>query len=372
MMEERKADVIIVGAGPAGLGVAVLLQELGIDFLILEKEGVGASFKKWPKETQFISPSFTGNFFKMPDLNAVTPDTSPALSLLTEHPTGEDYAVYLEGLADFYELPIEVGVEVFSVAKERTSFALTTSVGAYQTEYLIWAAGEYQYPKKNGFPGADLCRHYADITSFSELKGEEHIVIGSYESGFDAATHLVKGGKRVTLLDSSNYLELVNSDSSYSLSPFTRDRIQEIRFDLEYVPETLVTSVEREEGQYRVRTLTGESFLSTEPPINCTGFATSLRLIEDLFLFKKGYPLLNEKDESTKTKNLFLVGPQVKHKNALFCFIFKYRQRFAIVAESVARRKRVNRRTIKEALKDYKELNFYLKDLSCCDGECVC
>ena len=66
----KTIDVIVVGAGSAGIGVAVVLKRMGINFQILEKEEVGASFKKWPEETQFISPSFTGNFFKMPDLNA--------------------------------------------------------------------------------------------------------------------------------------------------------------------------------------------------------------------------------------------------------------------------------------------------------------
>ncbi len=60
-------DVVIVGAGPAGIGVAVLLHNLGISYIVLEKSTIGASFKKWPKETRFISPSFTGNFFQMPD-----------------------------------------------------------------------------------------------------------------------------------------------------------------------------------------------------------------------------------------------------------------------------------------------------------------
>ena len=39
---------------------------------------VGESFLRWPAETRFISPSFTGNFFGAPDLNAITPDSSPA------------------------------------------------------------------------------------------------------------------------------------------------------------------------------------------------------------------------------------------------------------------------------------------------------
>ena len=372
MIEENKFDVIVVGAGPAGLGVAVLLKELGINFIILEKDTIGSSFKKWPKETRFISPSFTGNFFKMPDLNAITPDTSPALVLLNEHPTGNDYVVYLKRLSKLHDLPVLSGVNVVSVQKERNSFVLATSDGEYKSDYLIWAAGEYQYPKKDNFPGSEHCRHYSEIASFSDLDGDEHIVIGAFESGFDASVNLVKGGKKVTLLDDSNYLELVESDSSYCLSPFTRGRINEVINCVDYHPGTLAISVEFEEGSYIVKTLTGETFSSTQKPINCTGFTSSLTLVDELFHFRRGFPLLNEFDESLKTKNLFLVGPQVKHNNALFCFIFKYRQRFAIVAESIARRKRISRWTIKKVLKNYKDLNFYLKDLSCCDYDCVC
>lgn len=373
MTEDKKLDVIVVGAGPAGIGVGVLLKKLGINFIILEKDGIGASFKKWPKETKFISPSFTGNFFKMTDLNAITPDTSPALTLLTEHPTGEDYAAYLTVVSNHHSLPIYTGVNVTSVHKEGRSFVLATSFGEYGSKYLIWAAGEFQYPKKNNFQGSNLCTHYSEVASFSGLDGDEHIVIGAYESGFDAMANLAKEGKKVTLLDRSNYLELVKSDSSYCLSPFTRDRIKEVINRIDYHPETKVTSVAFEEGNYIVKTKNGETFSSAQKPINCTGFASSLTLVNKLFLFQKdGFPLLTERDESTETKNLFLVGPQVKHDKALFCFIYKYRQRFAIVAESIARRKRISRRTINKVLKDYKDLNFYLKDLSCCDGECAC
>lgn len=373
MIGGNKTDVIVVGAGPAGLGVSVLLKKLGIDFVILERDEIGSSFRKWPKETKFISPSFTGNFFKMVDLNAITPDTSPALSLLTEHPTGEDYVAYLEAVAHFNKLPIYTGVNVSSVEKNGSSFELATDHGKYECKYLIWAAGEYQYPKENSFQGSDLCTHYSEISSFSDVDGEEHIVIGAYESGFDAMANLVKEGKKVTLLDNSNYMEHVESDSSYCLSPFSRDRIHEVIDHLDYHPYTKATGVEFVDGSYVVKTKDGKTFSSAQKPIDCTGFASSLTLVSKLFLFgKDGYPLLSQVDESIETKNLFLVGPQVKHENALFCFIYKYRQRFAIVAEYIARQKRVSRRALNEVLKDYKELNFYLKDLSCCDGECVC
>ncbi|MEM1406338.1 MAG: NAD(P)/FAD-dependent oxidoreductase, partial [Bacteroidota bacterium] len=365
-------DVVIVGAGPAGLGIGIILQQLGIYYVILEKSSVGASFRKWPKETRFISPSFTGNFFKMPDLNAITPNTSPAFELLTEHPTGNEYANHLQSLSKYFHLAIDTNVEVKNIENKTDSFVVNTTSETYGCKIVIWAAGEYQYPKKLSFEGDHRCAHYSEVSSFSAVKGKESVVIGAYESGFDAAVNLVNVGKRVTLIDDSEYLDLVKSDSSYSLSPYTRDRIKGVLDNIAYHKKTRVEKVEFDNDKYIITTDNGKTFSSDDKPINCTGFGTSLKLVRGLFHFKKGYPLLTDCDESRKTKNLFLVGPQVKHGDALFCFIYKYRQRFAIVAEKIAERLKVPRKEVDEVIISYKNNNFYLDDLDCCDDECVC
>ncbi len=365
-------DVIVVGAGASGLGVGIVLKKLGIDYVILEKDKIGSSFRKWPAETRFISPSFTGNFFKMVDLNAISPETSPAFNLLTEHPSGREFSQYLEGLAEYYELNIATGIEVKDLRKEKDLFNINTNKGEYKSRFVIWAAGEYQYPKRRAFEGDDLCSHYSEIKSFSEVQGEDSLVIGAYESGFDAAVNLVKLGKKVTLLDSTEYIDLVSSDSSYSLSPFTRDRIRKVFDIMTYCENTRVTSVKFADGTYTVATKENRTFTSKYKPINCTGFDSSLTLVKSLFEFKDKYPLLTDFDESTKTENLFLVGPQVKHSNALFCFIYKYRQRFAIVGERIASMLNISSEVIQEVVKEHKDYNFYLDDLSCCDNACAC
>ena len=92
-------------------------------------------------------------------------------------------------------------------------------------------------------------------------------------------------------------------------------------------------------------------------------------------LFEKredGFPLLSERDESTITPGMFLCGPSVRHDNHDFCFIYKYRQRFAVVAEEIARREHVSNELLSSVVQDYAQRNFYLSDLSCCDDECVC
>jgi len=42
------------------------------------------------------------------------------------------------------------------------------------------------------------------------------------------------------------------------------------------------------------------------------------------------------------------------------------------VAEEIAKRNEIPLEKIEEVLKEYKNNNFYLTDLSCCDDECVC
>ena len=94
----RSFDIVIVGAGAAGLGFGGTLRDLGIEnFVILDRAEVGASFLRWPRQMRFITPSFNSTQFGALDLNAVCLHTSPAYSIGVEHPTGEEYAGYLRG-----------------------------------------------------------------------------------------------------------------------------------------------------------------------------------------------------------------------------------------------------------------------------------
>ena len=73
-------------------------------------------------------------------------------------------------------------------------------------------------------------------------------------------------------------------------------------------------------------------------------------------------------DESTKTPGLFLVGPQVRHENLIFCFIYKYRQRFGVVANTIGKALGLDT----SMLEQLRHEGLYLDDLSCCSGECEC
>ncbi len=365
-------DVIIVGAGAAGIGCGVALADLGLErFVILDRTAIGASFAAWPQEMRFITPSFPSNAFGPLDLNAVARQTSPAFTLGQEHPSGPAYARYLRGVAGFWALPVRTGVEVQAVRAGDDGFTLTTSAGVLHSRYVIWAAGEFGAPRRTGFPGASLCRHSSTVRRWAQVRGDEVTVIGGYESGIDAAVGLCAAGKRVRVLAADARWESTSSEPSLALAPYTVERLAAARATgrVELIGDTRITRVQRCAAGYRLLAASGASWTSPTRPILATGFTHSLAAVTDYFAYgADGAALLTEEDESTTTPGLFLSGPLVRHSNLIFCFIYKFRQRFGVLGQALAWRLQLDPMPL--AL--YRQSGLLLDDLSCCGEECVC
>ena len=193
----KQVDVVVVGAGAAGVGTALMLTKtFGLDasrVLLVERgEEVGATFRRWPAEMRFISPSFnmqgwTNSF----DLNSVAFGTSPAYSLHEQHPSGAQYADYLSALVSSAKLNVRTSTEVTSVrppSEEGGLFSVSVrskgdaGVEKITPKYVVWAAGEFQYPAETQFSGAiegaEHCLHNSRVKSWAELPGDEFVVIG--------------------------------------------------------------------------------------------------------------------------------------------------------------------------------------------------
>ena len=365
-------DVIIVGAGAAGIGVAISVAHSGVEnFLIVDRDGVGASFEAWPAETRFITPSFPSNSVGMLDLNSVAIGVSPAFNMRIEHPTGQEYAKHLQGLANYFELPIRENTNILRLKKIDDLFHLETKEGTLRAKKVIWSAGEYQYPSQGAFSGSDLCLHTSKVGSYGDLDGEDYLIIGGYESGIDAAYHLSKNGKSVRVFDQNCPWGEESSDPSVALSTYTFERIQSVEFEtnVELFGERSVQSITHDGSTYELKTEDGEVFHSENQPLLANGFDGSHKFISDLFEHRDdGFAELTDQDESTITPGLFLAGPMVRHDGHIFCFIFKYRQRFAIVAQAIAASFDLPTDEFVEA---YKGWGMYLDDLSCCGQECL-
>ena len=404
--EKTDYDVVIVGAGCAGVGMSVMLSQMfKLDhrrvICVEQNSHVGSSFRLWPEEMKFISPSFNQQgWTKSFDLNSVYWGTSPAAFLRDEHPSGEEYALYLETLADKSGIQVQLDTKVMSIADvgENAKNGGTgknpvghpgpfevelqklegPSAGSKMTvtsRYVVWAAGEFQYPKdkrtmtyvyKDGdsepsidfgtmFRGAEYCLHNSKVKSWRKLPGDDFVIIGGYESGVDAAYNLAKAGKKCQVLASTPTWCLQTGDPSSELAPYTAARLREVLSSgFSPSPKLLspirVIAVEKaqngKEG-YNIAArwkkvdesldVNAMGFEMEEsgkeddililqtpnPPILATGFEGSVAAeAGNLFTFPspadqraKGCigegPLLTKRDESTKVPGVFLVGPSV-------------------------------------------------------------
>ncbi|DAC07119.1 MAG TPA: monooxygenase, partial [Candidatus Poseidoniales archaeon] len=279
-------DVIVVGAGAAGVGVGISLQHVGIEnYLVVDRASVGASFAAWPAETRFITPSFPSNSIGMLDLNSVGIGISPAFNMRIEHPTGPEYAEHLQSLAEFFELPLRENTDVLSIEKKDELFHLETKKETLLAKNVIWAAGEYQYPSLGVFEGSETCRHTSTIASYTELEGDDFLIVGGYESGIDAAYHLAKNDKSVRVFDLNRPWAEASSDPSIALSTFSFERMRHEKFgtNVELFEETGVQSVVHEDGVYTLTTDKGQVFQSATQPILANGFDGSHKFVSHLF-----------------------------------------------------------------------------------------
>ena len=361
-------EVVVVGAGPSGVGISIILKKLGINFTILERNEIGSSFLKWPKQMKLLTPSFFSNAFRMIDLNAISFDTSPALTLHTEHPSGHEYAAYLKKLSDHFELPIQTWINVDSVVKTKDGFVINTDKGKINAQFLVWAAGEFQYPKDDSFPGSNHCIHNSLIKNWDEVQGDEFFVIGGYESGMDAAINLAERNKQVTIIDKENLLESKDIDPSRTISPYTKDRLRKVTSE-----DTIgfhigrVHKVEKNQNEFVIFTETDKIHSKTKP-ILATGFTGSLSLIKDLFDWEEGKAQLNSYDESTKTSGLYVLGSLLQQRDMIFCFIYKFQQRFAVVANHIG----IKLSKDVSVIDEYKNEGMYLDNLNNIKDKCAC
>ncbi len=461
--EETDYDVVIVGGGCAGIGTALMLTKtFGLDdskvLCVEQGKKVGTSFRHWPEEMKFISPSFnqqgwTNSF----DLNSIYWGTSPAAFLRDEHPSGEEYALYLEALAERSGIQVQVETKVISITdmgdvggsrknnakgdtsvppgpfniemkKMNDSGQPSGEVETISSRFIVWAAGEFQYPRdkrtmtyvyKEGeekpsidfgsmFPGAEFCLHNSRVESWSKLPGDDFVIIGGYESGVDAAYNLAKAGKKCQVLASTPTWSLQTGDPSSELAPYTATRLREVlSVGFSPQPQLLaplrVIAVDKAEGggfNIAAKWKAPEEGLITEglgfeiegpgeedsivvlqtdqPPILCTGFEGSVAAeAGNLFDFpdpsapKKGCigtgPLLTKNDESTKVPGVFLVGPSVTHGELSFCFVYKFRQRFAVVADAICQGLGMDTQA---AVAECRQTNMYLDNFATCEDAC--
>jgi thioredoxin reductase (NADPH) len=189
-------DLLIIGAGPAGLSAADAAVREGLSYVVIEKGTIANTIRQYPVgRTMFSTP----NELEMRD---------GALRPIREKPTREELlSHYIHFVLD-RDLKINTGEEVFDVSGNFDhGFTVRTRRGldareqdqTYQARVVLFAIGAMDYPRHLNVPGEDLPKvHHRFVDPYAYVR-KEALVVGGGNSAAEAALFLSEEGARTTM-----------------------------------------------------------------------------------------------------------------------------------------------------------------------------
>jgi len=181
-------DLIIIGAGPAGLSAAYAAAQEGLRYLVLEKGTIADTIRLYPVGRTLFS---TPNELEMHE---------GALKPCREKPTREELlSHYIHFVLD-HDLHINTAEEVVGVDKlEPEGFLVRTNKNDYHTARILFAIGAMAHPRQLNIPGEELPKVYHLFVEPYAYIRQDALVVGGGNSAAEAALFLSEEGARTTL-----------------------------------------------------------------------------------------------------------------------------------------------------------------------------
>src|SRR5258705_714956 len=185
----KSFDLVIIGAGPAGLSAAKAAAQQGLSYLVLEKGTIADTIRKYPVgRTLFSTPNELEMF-------------EGALTPCREKPTREELlSQYIHFVLE-YDLNINTDEEVLDIENlESKGFLVHTNKNQYSAARILFAIGAMAHPRRLNIPGEDLPKvHHLFVEPYAYIR-KAAMVVGGGNSAAEAALFLSEEGARTTLV----------------------------------------------------------------------------------------------------------------------------------------------------------------------------
>jgi len=178
-------DVVIIGAGPAGLSAALRAKELGLNYLVLDQDKPGGTILQYPRRKLVL----------------VQPVDLPLYgSLKKGEYEKEDLLDIWEKLIDEYKIRLLTGYKLMGITGEKGNFTVKTSSDPVSASNVILALGRRGTPRKLGIPGEDMSKVMYKLLDAETYKNKKLMVVGGGDSAIEAAIGLAhQEGNEVTI-----------------------------------------------------------------------------------------------------------------------------------------------------------------------------
>jgi thioredoxin reductase (NADPH) len=328
----RVQDVIVVGAGPAGLASAIAAHKMGLSCEVIERGALVNSILRFPTNMVFLT---TPERLEVGGLPFVTPYAKP---------TRDETLRYYRRAADTYNLNVQFGVVVQSI--QRAAGPDGAPLLAVETRHahdgpsrrlartVVVAIGAYERPNMLGVPGEDLphVAHY--YTEAHPYYRQQVVIVGGKNSAVETALELFRAGSHVTLVH--RHAEL-GSGIKYWVRPDIENRIKEGSVVAHF--ETRVAEIRPTEvlvehdGVQRV--------LPADAVLLLTGYHPDTTMLERFGIAVDATTMVPAHDPETyetNVPNLFVAGQVISGMRSGLIFIENGRFHGEMVIKEIARR----------------------------------
>ena len=310
--------VVIVGAGPIGLELAVALKQEGIDYLQFDQASIGATVAWYPLQMQFHS---NAERLAIAGVAIQTADQ--------QKPTREEYLAYLRAVVLQYDLQIRSYERVESVTRlpggqvadtaqrqpgntaTRQPFVVRTSNDTIHCDNVVIAIGSMHRPRLLGIPGEEL-PHVAHYFREPHVYfGQRLVVIGGKNSAIEAAIRCQRAGAHVTLV--YRRAEFDPAHVKFWLLPEIRSMVRDNRVSV----MMSMTPVEIKEKSIVLQSTEDGSLTEAAADfvLMLTGYEQDTSLLEGAGVEFSGDARVPHYDEETMETNvpgLFLAGTAIQ------------------------------------------------------------
>ncbi len=319
-----RCDILVVGAGPAGLATGIAARAAGLSCILLEQGSVAHNISLFQRGMPFFS---TPGLLGIGGVPFIVP---------TPRPTSLDCVIYYRAVAEHYGLDCRTGRRVVSVTRDGTAFSVVVSGGSsYPAANVVIAAGYYGTPKRLGVPGerlAHVSSYYRDPVPFHR---RNVVIVGGKNSAVEAALDLWRHGARVTVVHRGPAL---SGGVKYWILPDFENRVADGSIEL----LTGTTVAEFREGTTVVRDAAGaRRDLPTDAAFTLIGYEADVPFLRGCGIGidpESGAPIHDPATMETGVHGLFVAGGLVGGRFNNTVFIENGREHGAKIVAAIAAR----------------------------------
>jgi len=298
----EQLDLLIIGAGPAGLSAADVAAREGLNYLVIERGLIANTVFHYPVgRTVFSTPN---------ELEI----REGALKPCREKPTREEL------LSHYVRFALEEGLRINTEEEARSieragseGFIVETTRAKYRAQRLLFAIGAMAHPRRLNVPGEELPKvHHRFVEPYPYVR-KEALVVGGGNSAAEAALFLAEEGAQTTLAiwraDWENRDPKKNAIKHWVRTPLER------QIELGRLRLCFFTEIEEiREREVRIKTDEAETVtLANDVVFVLIGSDADLTLLRQagVEIVRSGLsdvPVYNEETFETCVRGLYVVG----------------------------------------------------------------